>query len=254
MDNNSHTMAAGWPVKMEKSWQADSSGCTGFMRRKSYNKWCSFKKHLHRDHGTECAPATSNSTSVDYDHDPNSDQQEVAIDDYLAMDESDSFEDEKWKCAKFLLHVTEEHHLTHDGVTNLSNSVQWLVNSLFSQVKERITAHLSDTVDKETILKICEPGDIFSGLNTRYLREKFYKEHFNFVEPTPTLLGSNWEWVVEHGEQKLTQVKHYGYTIELQEGLQALLSNPSVRQEVYSSHHSRDGVLRDFCASLQLLC
>ena len=87
-------------------------------------------------------------------------------------------------------------------------------------------------------------------------------------EPTPILLGSNWEWVVEHGEQKLTQVKHYGYTIELQEGLQvytvcmcnvcvlvyvynytmqALLSNPSVRQEVYSSHHSRDGVLRDFC-------
>lgn len=131
--------------------------------------------------GTECAPATSNSTSVDYDHDPNSDRQEVAIDDYLAMDESDSFEDEKWKCAKFLLHVTEEHHLTHDGVTNLSNSVQWLVDSLFSQVKERITAHLSDTVDKETILKICEPGDIFSGLNTRYLREKFYKEHFNFV-------------------------------------------------------------------------
>ena len=42
----------------------------------------------------------------------------------------------------------------------------WLVDSLFSQVKERISAHLSDTVDvdKETILKICEPGDIFLGL------------------------------------------------------------------------------------------
>ena len=41
-------------------------------------------------------------------------------------------------------------------------------------------------------------------------------------EPTPILLGSDWEWVVEHGEQKLTQVKHYGYTIELQEGLQVI--------------------------------
>ena len=51
--------------------------------------------------GTECAPVISNSTSIDYVHDL--DQQEVAIDDYL--DESDSFEDEKWKCAKFLLHV-----------------------------------------------------------------------------------------------------------------------------------------------------
>ena len=57
--------------------------------------------------------------------------------------------------------------------------------------------------------------------------------------------------MVEHGEQKLTQVKHYGYTIELQEGLQviylvhvctqcvyaynctmqALLSNPSVTRK-----------------------
>ena len=82
--------------------------------------------------GTRCAPATSNSTPVDDVHDP--DQQEVEID-YL---EGDSFEDEKWKCDKFLLHVTEEHHLTHDGVTNLSNSVQWLIDSLFSQVKERI--------------------------------------------------------------------------------------------------------------------
>ena len=47
-------------------------------------------------------------------------------------------------------------------------------------MKERISAHISDTVDidKETILKICEPGDIFSGLTTQYLREKFYKERF----------------------------------------------------------------------------
>ena len=28
------------------------------------------------------------------------------------------------------------------------------------------------------------------------------------------------DYVHDHGEQKLTQVKHYGYTIELQEGLQ----------------------------------
>ena len=129
--------------------------------------------------GTQCAAATSNSTPVDDIYDP--DQQEGEIDDYL--DEGETFEDEKWKCAKFLLHVTEEHHLTHDGVTNLSNSVQWLVDSLFSQVKERMSTHLSDTldIDKETLLKMCEPGDIFSGLNTRHLREKFYKERFNYV-------------------------------------------------------------------------
>ena len=99
------------------------------------------------------------------------------------------------------------------GLLIISNSVQWLVDSLFSLVRESISAHLSE-VDKETLLKICEPSDIFSGLNTRYLREKFYKERFNYVvnyniiveyiyityiqEPTPVLLGSDWEWVAEH--------------------------------------------------------
>ena len=29
--------------------------------------------------------------------------------------------------------------------------------------------------------------------------------------------------------------------------MQALLSNPSVREEVCCSHHSTDGVLRDYC-------
>ena len=122
-----------------------------------------FQKHLHHDHGidneatkscmyvyvsvgTQCIPPTSNSTPIDDVHDPSHDpdQQEVEINDYL--DEGDAYKDEKWKCAKFL-HVTEERHLTHDGVTNLSNSIQWLVDSLFSQVKERISAYLSDTLD-----------------------------------------------------------------------------------------------------------
>ena len=75
--------------------------------------------------------------SLDSDHDPslsNCDQH-VAMDDHDWLSESGDgfFEDETWKCTKFLLHVTEEHHLTHDGVTNLSNSVQWLVDSLFSE-------------------------------------------------------------------------------------------------------------------------
>ena len=66
---------------------------------KSYNKWHSFKKHLHHDHGmdnkapkiiyvyvsvgTQCTPATSNSTPVDDVFDPN--QQETEIDDYLVL-------------------------------------------------------------------------------------------------------------------------------------------------------------------------
>ncbi len=38
----------------------------------------------------------------------------------------------------------------------------------------------------------------------------------NFPQaPTPVLLGSEWDWNVVEGKQKLTEVKHYGYTVDL---------------------------------------
>ena len=88
------------------------------------------------------------------------------------------------ECAKFLLHITEEHHLTHSGVNNLCGSVQWLVESLFSQVTDKLKLLIPETVDqtqREAILETCNPCDLFSELNSRYLREKYYKNHFNYV-------------------------------------------------------------------------
>ena len=92
--------------------------------------------------------------------------------------------DQTWESAKFLLHTTEEHHLTHSGVNSLCDSVQWLVDSLFSQIKNKLQTQIPITVDqveREAILETCNPCDLFSELNSRYLREKYYKDHFNCV-------------------------------------------------------------------------
>ena len=92
--------------------------------------------------------------------------------------------DQTWESAKFLLHTTEEHHLTHSGVNSLCDSVQWLVDSLFSQIKSKLQTKIPITVDqveREAILETCNPCDLFSELNSRYLREKYYKDHFNYV-------------------------------------------------------------------------
>ena len=59
------------------------------------------------------------------------------------------------------------------------------VDSLFSQLREKISSYISQSnsvsVDKEALFTICEPDDIFSGLHSRYLREKFYTETFKYV-------------------------------------------------------------------------
>jgi len=72
----------------------------------------------------------------------------------------------QWEGAKFLLHVTEEHKLTLNG--------QWLVDRVYHHCSMKLSRmlpdHLSST-DREKIIEICDPGDIFAGLKSRYLRE-----------------------------------------------------------------------------------
>ena len=102
--------------------------------------------------------------------------------------------DNKWQKAKFLLRVTEEHALTHHGVNNLCDSVQWLVDTLSSETTERIKVLLPDDTNTELrkqIFDACKPGDVFDGLNTRFLREKYYENYFNYVVTLATSIYSN---------------------------------------------------------------
>ena len=72
--------------------------------------------------------------------------------------------DGQWDKAKFLLRVTEEHNLTHFGVDSLCDSVQWLVDSITCELKEKIKAEIPESVtveEKSNILNACNPGDIF---------------------------------------------------------------------------------------------
>lgn len=92
--------------------------------------------------------------------------------------------DQRWESARFLLHMTEEHSLTHAGVDSFCESTQLFVEKVCSQISERIEANLPPSVDaqhREDILKECIPGELFAGLKTRYSREKYYCDQFNYV-------------------------------------------------------------------------
>lgn len=52
-------------------------------------------------------------------------------------------------------------------------------------------------------------------------------------EPTPVLLGTEWEWINERGQHKLSEVKHYGYTVDLFAGLEVTISKFNVTVAVY---------------------
>ena len=91
---------------------------------------------------------------------------------------------QQWESARFLLHVTEEHSLTHSGVESFCESTQRFVDKICSQVSEKINTLLPANVDsalRQSLPAACKPGELFIGLTTRYSREKYYSEAFNYV-------------------------------------------------------------------------
>ena len=92
--------------------------------------------------------------------------------------------DGQWDKAKFLLRVTEKSNLTHFGEDTLCDSIQWLVDSITCDLKEKIKAEIPESVTaerKSSILNACNPGNIFFGLKSPYLREKYYDNFFKYV-------------------------------------------------------------------------
>ena len=94
--------------------------------------------------------------------------------------------DQKWNTAMFLLRATEENSLTHDGVDKICESVQWYVDKVLDDVLAKVKHELAaESIDHEIQSNIIEAlkfsNNLFDGLDSRYLREKYYEHHFNYV-------------------------------------------------------------------------
>jgi len=160
---------------------------------RTYKKWDSLKKHLHRDHGGECANVRMDTDTGSEDittHDGLSTESaggaHQLFESFLPTSEqmNDERVDQKWESARFLLKVTEEHSISYSGVDSLCTSVQKLVDDVCCRIKDNVQTLLPNTLsscEKEAVLCTCDTPAIFDGLTSRYLREKFYREKFHYA-------------------------------------------------------------------------
>jgi len=157
---------------------------------RTYKKWNSLKKHLHRDHGSECADvgvrldADSASTTIqdDWSFGGGSDAQQSVLESQVQTDNALSL-DQKWESARFLLKITEEQSLTYAGADSLCYSVQKFVDDVCCRIKENVETvlpHNLSACETEAVLSACDAPVMFDGLMSRYLREKFYREKFHY--------------------------------------------------------------------------
>lgn len=120
--------------------------------------------------------------------------EDQADDDYVQQSQStstnisDNTEDlemdigQEWESARFLLKATEEYSLTHSGVDSFCECIQSFVDDISSQISKKVESQLPESLpSKQSIVASCQPGDLFEGLTTRYKREKYYEDTFNYV-------------------------------------------------------------------------
>lgn len=94
--------------------------------------------------------------------------------------------DPQWDDALFLLRISQEHSLTHHGISDICETMQSYAEMLCHEVAQKIEKKLA-TIDgigpaiTEELISLCEPSDRFASLKSRHLREKYYERHYNYV-------------------------------------------------------------------------
>ncbi len=158
----------------------------------SFKKWSSFKKHLQRKHkGNLTKNCVGRCTMFNcyVDTECGSDDIPDADDDAhqsQSDDEMDIAIGQEWESARFLLKSTEEFSLTHNGVDRFCECIQSFVDNVCSQISKNIDSQLPESLPlKQSIVASCQPGDLFKGLTTRYKREKYYVDTFDYVVRIP---------------------------------------------------------------------
>ena len=76
----------------------------------------------------------------------------------------------------------------------------------------RIKAQLPVDVDsalRQSLLAACKPGDLFTGLITRYSREKYYCEAFNYVVSICTCMFMAFTLIFVNSVSVRTVALHY---------------------------------------------
>ena len=96
--------------------------------------------------------------------------------------------DEQWDNALFLMRVTQEHSLTHEGVESFCVTAQSFAETICEYIQKEIETVLSRRVEenvddclREELIDQCKVGDLFEGLTSRHSKEQYYKDHFNYT-------------------------------------------------------------------------
>lgn len=169
-----------------------------------YRSFAAFNSHVYRKHrvalGLEkpfgCSeipvenqfvPNTTESTTLPSDHDEQQvhlNENDITVTTGLssATDTGEDVSERIKKSAEFLLTLSEGRQLSQVALNDVIKGCRSICDRVVSQVKEEAFIALKDAgIDPVTVPQLFAVPDPFETIDTPHLREKFYKEHFNYI-------------------------------------------------------------------------
>ena len=191
-----------------------SKGCG-----RSFKSYSTFRKHCWRKHKKEL-----------------DEEEELGCDENLTDEETDrdsvktgnKVSQRQLDEATYLLNLKVGCRISQTAVDQIVISTKDLLSERLSAVREAVQGQVPDLSFLEGVLK----NDLFEGLETKYLQEKFFNDHLGYVKPRPVKLGSKVITQTKKGQHNFIQKDVYGYVVPFKEQLSALLSQPEVAAEL----------------------
>lgn len=143
----------------------------------SFTKLSSFRRHYYRKHAIE-----ENLNNIEEDIDTTTNNSDIDI--VPACRETQKSE------ALFLLKLKAEHNLSEKALNDIMDSTKEMLQHQSSVIKQRLSTEIPEdffqTVNRDEMFRL----DVFLGLETEHLREKFFRRHLGYIKPVSVKLGT----------------------------------------------------------------
>ena len=144
----------------------------------TYTKFESFRSHLYRKHRDVLHLDSRENSQPEGGSPEFTATSEDPVEDGIFSQPStaDHQPNLQFSAAKFLIKTKEECKLTQVSIDKLVTSVRGLWDQAMEELQQRLAGLLPDEIDESLF-----DTRLFDGIETHYLQQKFYREHFRYV-------------------------------------------------------------------------
>ena len=137
----------------------------------------------------------------------------------------------KWE-AHFILMLVAKHNLSQGAVNDVLTTVKQMNVCRNNILKERLHTELDDSLlnFEEFFLE-----DMFEGLETKHMREKYFEKYLGYIKPVAVKLGEKRVSQKLKGKHQFVEKDVLGYFVPFLTQLHQLLRMPEVQEELSST-------------------